>query len=342
MENSVFLFIGPCKCKKSSVQTGGVIVLFNTLLQYCKKHDIPYSVVDTNKRNYRNRYFALFSIFYQLIRRFPNHTHISLHGTANDFLFIAPFIVFFNFFFKKHISLRKFAGNFDAIYKSSSPLTQYIIKKTLLHSSVNFFETKYLVDFFKPFNKNTYWFPNVREKSDITVQENYQKKLIYIGAINKEKGIEVLCETANLLPEEYTIDLYGPLHHPFTSEYFKKYNVNYKGPLASEKVIEVMSSYNILVLPSFREGYPGVIIEAFSIGLPVIATNLQGIQEMVTMQSGILIEPGNSYALKKAILTFNQNNYRNYRLHALKQFTNFDTEIQTANFFKRLNEDNRK
>ncbi|MDR5674211.1 glycosyltransferase family 4 protein [Halalkaliarchaeum sp. AArc-GB] len=60
-----------------------------------------------------------------------------------------------------------------------------------------------------------------------------------------------------------------------------------------EDIPEVMSGCDLLVLPSFREGTPLVIIEAMATGLPVLATNIAGIPEIVDQEeTGILIEPG--------------------------------------------------
>ncbi|MDC0505936.1 glycosyltransferase, partial [Amylibacter sp.] len=57
-----------------------------------------------------------------------------------------------------------------------------------------------------------------------------------------------------------------------------------------------MSGYDFLVLPTtwHGEGYPGVIIEAFSIGLPVIATNFRAIPDLVKDNyNGFLVEQNN-------------------------------------------------
>jgi glycosyltransferase involved in cell wall biosynthesis len=56
---------------------------------------------------------------------------------------------------------------------------------------------------------------------------------------------------------------------------------------------EVMSGCDLLVLPSFREGTPLVIIEAMATEIPVVATDIAGIPEVVDRgETGILIQPG--------------------------------------------------
>jgi glycosyltransferase involved in cell wall biosynthesis len=57
---------------------------------------------------------------------------------------------------------------------------------------------------------------------------------------------------------------------------------------------ELMEQMDILVLPSYDEGFPLVLLEAMSIGLPVIASRVAGIPEMIVDgETGILIPPGN-------------------------------------------------
>jgi teichuronic acid biosynthesis glycosyltransferase TuaC len=73
------------------------------------------------------------------------------------------------------------------------------------------------------------------------------------------------------------------------------------GPCLSQKVAQWLTAANVLALPSYREGYPNVVIEALSCGRPVIATDVGGIPELVTESSGILVAPRDSRALASAI-----------------------------------------
>jgi glycosyltransferase involved in cell wall biosynthesis len=125
----------------------------------------------------------------------------------------------------------------------------------------------------------------------------------------------------------------------YTESYFNKYNVNYQGILDSNNVTRVLSGYDVLILPSLREGYPGVIIEAMSAGLPVIATNLDAVKEMLddNMDMAFLIVPNNIIELKKAIETFSDDNYLDMSVRSFMKFDNFDSEVRTKLFFKVLN-----
>jgi len=334
-----YLFLGPKKNVNDPNLTGGVIVLFENLIDYCNEHNIDYEIIDTNKANYNNKLYAYIQILFLVFLKTQKATYISLHGTANDYFFIAPFALVISKLFGKHFSLRKFAGNFIEIYENSSIIKQVIIKIILKYSSCNFFETKYLVEYFKKFNPNTFWFPNVRKKSFYHTDQKFHKRFVYIGAITEEKGIDTLCKASNLLLNDYIIDLYGILGDNYTESYFNKYNVNYQGILDSNNVTRVLSGYDVLILPSLREGYPGVIIEAMSAGLPVIATNLDAVKEMLddNMDMAFLIVPNNIIELKKAIETFSDDNYLDMSVRSFMKFDNFDSEVRTKLFFKVLN-----
>ncbi|MBW2594461.1 MAG: glycosyltransferase family 4 protein [Deltaproteobacteria bacterium] len=67
---------------------------------------------------------------------------------------------------------------------------------------------------------------------------------------------------------------------------------------------DVLSSFDVFVLPSFSEGLPIVILEAFSLCKPVVATNVGGIHEMVINgENGFLVQPKDSNALAERIIT---------------------------------------
>jgi len=85
------------------------------------------------------------------------------------------------------------------------------------------------------------------------------------------------------------IDVYGPILENIEV-------LNYKGVLFGDEVIKKLQEYDVLVLPTFweTEGYPGIILEAFSLSKPVISTNFRAIPEFVDHEiyflSGYLIQ----------------------------------------------------
>jgi len=81
----------------------------------------------------------------------------------------------------------------------------------------------------------------------------------------------------------------------------------------SNKIPDLLAKMDVFILPSHREGYPRSIMEAMYMKLPVITTNIRGCREEVIHEyNGILIEPKDTYQLKKAIIRLLEN--KNERL----------------------------
>jgi glycosyltransferase involved in cell wall biosynthesis len=78
-------------------------------------------------------------------------------------------------------------------------------------------------------------------------------------------------------------------------------NVRVTGWLSSDEVREELQSSRALVLPSFAEGLPVVIMEALALKRPVISTYVAGIPELVDDKCGILIPAGSVEYIKDAI-----------------------------------------
>lgn len=86
--------------------------------------------------------------------------------------------------------------------------------------------------------------------------------------------------------------------------------VTFLGWINSEKRDEVLSQANVFILPSYNEGLPLAILEAMGWGLPIIATPVGGIPELViSNQNGLLVTPGNVQQLSSAmeLLIENEN-----------------------------------
>jgi glycosyltransferase involved in cell wall biosynthesis len=93
--------------------------------------------------------------------------------------------------------------------------------------------------------------------------------------------------------------------------------VRFTGLLQDEKLVEVLSSSDFLVLFSNYENMPVVILEAFACGLPVVATRVGGIPEMVNEGKGLLVDTANEFqlvdALKKMLNSFKEYNAEQLR-----------------------------
>ena len=117
-------------------------------------------------------------------------------------------------------------------------------------------------------------------------------RLVFVGRVSKYKGLHLLLEALEGLPaHKINLAIYGPVtEHEYGKSCRKQSatmeNVFWKGTIAPDKVIEMLSDYNLLCLPStFSEMSPLVIPEAFAAGIPVLASKVYGNAEQV--QDGV-------------------------------------------------------
>jgi glycosyltransferase involved in cell wall biosynthesis len=80
--------------------------------------------------------------------------------------------------------------------------------------------------------------------------------------------------------------------------------VQWKGIVPPEEVARLMRSSDLLCLPSYMEGRPNVVNEAMASGIPVVATRIGGIPDMmIEGETGLLFDPGNIEELRKCLDT---------------------------------------
>ncbi len=332
------LFMGPRFNKRNPEMVSGTIVLFEELINYMNKNEISCTIIDTNKKNYSNFLSAYLSIFLQIVTKQKKCYYISLNS-SKDYMFLGPIIILIGKLFKKNTSLRLFGGNKKEIYLNSSiPVQKFL---TLIYSNIDilFFETKYQMDFFSNMNKKSFWFPNSRNRTLYpTLPRTFEKKFVFMSHIMPEKGIDELIEAVQQLDSSYTVDFYGLIRHEkYTQEYFLEKNISYKGTLNSSEVLTSLNKYDVVILPSYKEGYPGIIIEAYSLGIPVITTTLPSIKEIVDpYKTGILVKPKSVVELVDAIQYIDKENYAIMSKYAYKKFDDFESGMRTKQFLRRI------
>jgi teichuronic acid biosynthesis glycosyltransferase TuaC len=80
--------------------------------------------------------------------------------------------------------------------------------------------------------------------------------------------------------------------------------VEYRGFRPHEEIVTYMSAADVLVLPSHNEGLPTVLVEAGSIGLPVIASAVGGIPTLLDGERGTILRDVSAEAISEALVDF--------------------------------------
>lgn len=159
---------------------------------------------------------------------------------------------------------------------------------------------------FLPFGLNLKPFERIGDK----VRKD-RIRLGFIGSLLEHKGAHVLLAAMTCLPKDMPFDLkvYGKLDDD--KNYTAKLRelagsdgrVEFCGSFPNEKIGEVFSGIDVLVVPSiWYENTPLVIYSAHAAGTPVIATNLGGMSEIVHHEvNGLLFEKGDAKGLSALI-----------------------------------------
>ncbi|WP_420398275.1 glycosyltransferase family 4 protein [Nioella sp.] len=137
-------------------------------------------------------------------------------------------------------------------------------------------------------------------------------RLMFVGRLAAVKGVPVLLEAlakAREVQPDLTLTLVGDGPDRVALEtQAKAMNlvgaVTFAGYKSQSEVAELLASHDALVLPSFAEGVPVVLMEAMAARMPAIATAVGGVSELVEDgKTGCLVAPGDSDALCAAILS---------------------------------------
>ena len=85
-------------------------------------------------------------------------------------------------------------------------------------------------------------------------------------------------------------------------------NLTFPGLVTGEEKLSLLSRASIFILPSYHENLPVAILEAMSMGLPIIATPIAGVPELLEDgKNGFLIQPGDYLALAERIIELTQD-----------------------------------
>jgi glycosyltransferase involved in cell wall biosynthesis len=157
--------------------------------------------------------------------------------------------------------------------------------------------------------------------TDKFVRQSHNQKLfsfIFVGRLLRDKGVNEFIQAAELLKKKYPdaiFTLLGPIDDNPSSlskhdlERFMSSGVVSYLPLRSN-VRDVLEEYEVFVLPSYREGTPRSTLEAMSMSMPVITTNVPGCRETVISGSnGFLVEAKNVNDLAAAMEKFIVNRH---------------------------------
>jgi glycosyltransferase involved in cell wall biosynthesis len=178
--------------------------------------------------------------------------------------------------------------------------------------------------------------PNGVDDSFFSPADDYSPgeplRFLFVGRFVREKGVEPLLDALNAevqdqMPFRFTFVGNGPYNSKIENWILKNRAssfVTLTDWVTKEKLRYIYQTHDCLVIPSYMEGMPNVMLEAMACGLPVIGTDIAGINEIFD-NNGYLIPKASSYAIKQAMnaLIYNPIQLASFRLASLERIKEF-------------------
>lgn len=191
----------------------------------------------------------------------------------------------------------------------------------------------------------TRFIANLHVKQNIRKQLNIEEDAVlflFLGRLTRDKGVlDLAYAFSNLQSEGAYLLFVGPDEQDMQTEIesitaSKSSFMRFVG--YTSKPEEYMAAADVLCLPSYREGFGSVIIEAAAVGIPAIASRIYGITDaVVDGETGLLHEPHDALAIQSCMAEMINNQAMRLRLGEqarLRACKDFDSNLITAEWVK--------
>lgn len=299
---------------KGSIATNGETMKNQMLLQ--RFEDLYDKVVAVDAYNWRKRPWCFFEILWSLIWNRGAKVVISASGAASwlyDFLYYIPL--------KKNVNDWVIGGSLplrieQGVYrvKSLAKLNRIIVEGEQMVKDLQAKGLKNVVCVpnFKPVE----YMVKLKEK-----HEGAPYHFVFLSRVHPAKGISDIiaaCKELNSQgnQEKYNVSLYGPIEKGYEAAFEEEVNscpnVQYKGflNLMKPEGYDELSQYDVMLFPTYwdGEGFPGIAIDAYIAGLPIIASDWNMNKEVVLDgKTGFIVPVKDSKSLAAKMLLLMEN-----------------------------------
>ena len=288
---------------------GGTTVLFGSLVRaLAEREDVSARVLEP--RGIRGggvrSPFRYLRLLCRVLSQSRSSDVIALHIGTRALPLLAPAMVVIAKATGKPLVVRKFGGtSLSELRGAARGLAAWSAR----HADLYLVETKQQVESARRMGvKNVRWFSNSRPlpplEASAAADARRCSRFAYVGQLWKGKGLAELTEAGERLGGGAAVDVYGQLGFDVPAEWFDGLRrVRYVGEIRPEDVHAVLSEHDALLVPTYMEteGYPGVVLEAYAAGIPVVATRWRALPEIVDERTGVLVEPRDAEALRAAM-----------------------------------------
>jgi len=293
---------------------------------------------------YRKIYFFLKQLLltlYLLIKYRPDIIHI--HLASKGSYYRKSFHLILGKIFRKKIIIQIHANHFTDFISDSNKIQRKYILQTLSFAKILITLTHEVHDYLSNLrmlkNVEIRLLENPIYLEDYNTRDNINRDestLLYLGWIVKEKGVYDLLEAAPIVKsrlKNFKIVLCGNKETQLLRTLVQKNNLqNYiivNDWINGKEIIQLLQKATALILPSYSEAMPNVILEAMASGAPIISTSVGQIPAILKDYKNCLyIKTGNVESISEKIIELftNSNLQKSIRTQNLQDVKRFDAK----------------
>lgn len=288
---------------------------------------------------------------FQVISALKRCKNVIILPAHNGLRVYAPLLAFFNSFFKRKLhymviggwlpeflqgraSLARCLRHFDGIYVETNTM-----KRALEDQG---FDNVFVAQNCKRLD--------ILKKSELVYPTDTPYRLCTFSRVMREKGIEDAADAVRVANDRlgytaFSLDIYGQIDAE-QSEWFETLSasfpdyIRYMGSVDADKSVSVLGDYFALLFPTFYdgEGFAGTLIDAFSAGVPVIASDWKYNAEIVNESVGCVFPTRDVDALTKILLHLAEHpdDLLEKKPNCLDEAEKYRPEAALAALFERL------
>jgi glycosyltransferase involved in cell wall biosynthesis len=202
-------------------------------------------------------------------------------------------------------------GVIHRCYRRSLPGSATLATSLLVHRSLRTFRFVSLFLAVSPFVRDKHIeaglrADRIRVKSNFTWsvprRDGTGRNFLYLGRLSPEKGVRTLIRAWDAVGADLVVVGDGPDEDSLRAG--APSAVRFAGPLPGEDVVDLIREARAVLVPSVSyEAQPRVILEAYAAGVPVIASRIGGLPDLIgDEESGLLVAPGDHAAWAEAAI----------------------------------------
>lgn len=251
---------------------------------------------------------------FQVLKALEKSANVLIFPAHNALRVYTPLLSFFNRFFGRMLHYSVIGGWLPEFLKGKRLLSRCLKRFDGIYVETNTMKTALLAQGFE----NVYVMPNCKKltvlsENELVYPDGVPYRLCTFSRVMKEKGIEDSVNAVETVNRElgltaFTLDIYGQVDSAQTEWFdelqskFPSY-IRYAGLVPFDKSVDVLKEYFSLLFPTYYEGegFAGTLIDAFSAGVPVVASDWRYNAEIVNENVGFIFPAGNEQAFVQVL-----------------------------------------